>query len=528
MYIREKTFANKDGTKRTYLQLVEGVRVDGKVKQRVICTLGRLEDLQQGQLDRLIEGLMQYSTRQWVAAQAKAQGMGVRWSKEWGPALIFRRLWEELGISAILRRLLGKTALEFAVEEAVFAMVLNRLVEPGSKRAAHLWAEGIHQPGFEQLELHHYYRALDFLAEHKQAVEDGWYGRLLDLFRQELDLVFWDTTSTYFEGQGPEELAEYGHSKDHRPDRRQIVVGVLMTRDGYPVAHEVFPGNTADIETFRRVLEEVTNRFRLGRVILVADRGMVSQKLLLAIEAAGLEYIVGVRMRRLKQAEAVLSRAGRYHEVAPNLRVKEVLLDGVRYIVCHNPEQAEHDRLAREAMVRELEDKLKEGLKSLIGNRGYRRYVKLEGTRAAIDREALEAEARYDGKYVLRTNTDLSPAEAAQAYKGLWQVERAFRDLKSGLDLRPVYHWTEQRVRGHVLVCFLALVLEVVLRKKLAAIQSKARYVDLLRDLRRLHAVRIEVDGGAYIARTELVGAAYDAFKALGVRPPVQVQAVPS
>ncbi|MFN3414624.1 MAG: IS1634 family transposase, partial [Thermoanaerobaculum sp.] len=255
MYIREKTFTNKDGSKRTYLQLVEGVRVAGRIKQRVICTLGRLEELQEGQLDRLIEGLMRYSKRQWVAAQAKAQGMGVRWSKEWGPALIFRRLWEELGFSAILRRLRAKTELEFAVEEAVFAMVLNRLLDPGSKRATHLWAEGVYEPGFEQLELHHYYRALDFLAENKEAVEDGWYGRLLDLFRQELDLVFWDTTSTYFEGRGPEALAEYGHSRDHRPDRRQMVIGVLMTRDGYPVAHEVFPGNTADIETFRRVLE---------------------------------------------------------------------------------------------------------------------------------------------------------------------------------------------------------------------------------------------------------------------------------
>lgn len=528
MYIRTKVLQNKDGSVRTYLQIVEGVRVNGKVRQRVVCTLGRLEDLQQGQLDRLIEGLARYSQKKWILAQARTAKVGARWSKEWGPALIFRRLWEELGFAGHLRQLLLETKVEFALEEAAFAMVLNRIVEPSSKRATSQWVKGVYDPGFEQLELHHYYRALDFLAEHKEVIEDRWYGRILDLFRLEVDLVFWDTTSTYFEGEGPEGLAEYGHSRDHRPNRRQIVVGVLMTRDGYPVAHEVFPGNTADIATFRVVLEQVKSRFRLGRVVIVADRGMISEALLQAMEQAGMEYIVGVRLRRFRRAEEVLSRPGAYADVSPNLRVKEVWVDGTRYILCVNPEEVERDRQAREAMVAELEEKLRGGLKSLIGNRGYRRYLKVKGGAATIDWEKVEREARYDGKYILRTNTTLPPADVALAYKSLWQVERAFRELKSHLGLRPMFHWTEQRVRGHVLVCFLALILEVVLRKKLEAAGSKARYADLLQDLRQLHAVLIKVDGTTYLARTDLQGAAYDAFKALGMRPPLQVQALTS
>jgi len=528
MFIRTKVLQNKDGSVRTYLQIVEGVRVDGKVRQRVVCTLGRLDELQAGQLDRLIEGLTRYSKKKWVLAQARTAKVGARWSKEWGPALIFRRLWEELGFAEHLRHLLQETKVEFALEEAAFAMVLNRIVEPSSKRATSQWVKGVYDPGFAQLELHHYYRALDFLAEHKEVIEDRWYGRILDLFHLEVDLVFWDTTSTYFEGEGPEGLAEYGYPRNHRPDRKQIVIGVLMTRDGYPIAHEVFPGNIADIATFRAILEQVKNRFHLGRAVVVADRGMISGALLQAMEQCGMEYIVGVRLRRFRKAEQVLSRPGAYAEVSPNLQVKEVWVDGTRYILCVNPEEAEHDRKAREGMVQELEEKLKGGVKALIRSRGYRRYLKVKGSEATIDWEEVEREARYDGKYILRTNTTLPPAEVALAYKSLWQVERAFGELKSHLGLRPVFHWTERRVRGHVLVCFLALVLETVLRKKLEAIGSKARYADLLCDLRQLHAVLVQVDGTTYLARTDLPGAAYDAFRALGMRPPLQVQILSS
>jgi transposase len=220
---------------------------------------------------------------------------------------------------------------------------------------------------------------------------------------------------------------------------------------------EVFPGNTAEVETFRHVLADVRGRFDLGRVILVADRGMVSEKVLREIEEAGLEYIVGVRMRRLRAAKEVLSRAGRYHEVSPNLMVKKVVHQGRRYIVCLNPEQADHNAEVRKEAVARLREKLRSGrTKEFIANSAFRRYLRLDGTRVSVDERALAEEARYDGKYVLRTNTTLSPEEAALAYKSLWQVERAFRELKPGLDLRPVYHWTEKRVRGHVMVCFLA------------------------------------------------------------------------
>ena len=222
--------------------------------------------------------------------------------------------------------------------------------------------------------------------------------------------------------------------------------------------------------------------------------------------------------------EGVLSRGGRYHKVNDNLMVKEVRHGGRRYIVCYNPEEGERDRLAREEMVQRLKEKIRErGLKGLIGNRGYRRYLKVDGSSVEIDREALEREARYDGKYVLQTNTEMGAEEVALGYKGLWQVERAFRELKSTLELRPIYHWTEQRIRGHIMVCFLAFLLEVVLRKRLKECGCEESYRDLMIDLENLKAVELEVGGKRYVVRTDLEGKAYEVFKAVGLRPPGKV-----
>ncbi|QJA05971.1 IS1634 family transposase [Thermosulfurimonas marina] len=522
MYIRTKTFKNKDGSTRTYLYIVEGKRVNGKVRQRIVANLGRLEKLQEGELDKLIEGLAKFSRRQWIEAQARS--IQAQWAKDFGPALIFRRLWEDLKLSSILKELLAGTEIAIDVEEAVFAMVLNRLCDPASKLGVSRWKETVYRPEFERLKLHHFYRALDFLADHKEEIEEKLFERIRDLFHLELDLVFWDTASVYFEGRGAEGFCEYGFSKDHRPDRVQVILGFLMTREGIPIAHEVFPGATADVETFRVVLKDLQNRFRIRRVILVADRGMVSREVLKEIEAMGLEYLVGVRMRRLRAMKEVLGRGGRFREVKGNLKVKEVWHEGRRYLICFNPEEAERERLSREEMVGKLEEKLKAGgLKGLIGNRGYRRYLKVEGSSAVVDREVLEEEARYDGKYVLETNAGLSVEEAALAYRGLWQVERAFREMKSGLDLRPVYHWTEKRIRGHIMVCFLAFVLEVVLMRRLREVGYEGSYQEVMTDLERLKAVEVTVDGRNYLVRTELEGKAYEVFKAVGIRVPGRV-----
>jgi len=249
MYIRTKEFKNKDGSVRTYLQIVENVRINGKPTQKVIANLGRIEELKEKEvIDRLITSLAKYSEHQWV--QAEAEELKAEWGKEWGPALIFRALWEELRLKHILGTLLSRTEIENDLEEATFAMVLNRLSDPSSKLGVERWMKRVYRPEFAQVKLRHLYQALDFVAEHKEEIEKALFARVGDFFNLELDLVLWDTTSTYFEGIPSGELARYGFSKDHRPDRVQIVIGILMTKEGIPVAHQVFPGNTTDVDCY--------------------------------------------------------------------------------------------------------------------------------------------------------------------------------------------------------------------------------------------------------------------------------------
>lgn len=350
-----------------------------------------------------------------------------------------------------------------------------------------------------------------------------------DLFHLGLDVVFWDTTSTYFEGRGPEGLVSYGHSKDSRPDRLQVVIGLLMTQEGIPVAHEVFPGNKADLKTFAGVLKTLKERCQIRRVILVGDRGMASEEVLKEIEAEGFEYIVGVKMRKAKAMDEVLSRAGRYKEVRSNLKVKEIELAGERYVLCFNPEEAERARKAREEAVLRLKEHLqRDGLKSLVGNSGYRRFLKVTGTGACIDEEKLKEEERYDGKYVLRTNNrTLGSDEVALAYKELWRVEQAFREMKSGLDLSPVFHWTEPRVRGHIMVCFLAFLLQSALGLRFEELGRKVPYTQLIHDLKQVRAFEIEIDGTRYLLRPPLYGSSYEGFRAAGIRPPAEATVMP-
>lgn len=527
MFIRKTTCKNKNGTIRTYVQIVQGYRENGKVRHKIIANLGRLEKLQEGEIDNLLEHLSKFSKETWI--KARPENLKVEWTKEWGPALVFHRLWEELSLGPHLRTLLGSTEITSPLEEAAFAMVLNRLCDPQSKLGVSEWVSTVYRPEFQELQLQHYYKALDFLAEHKDKLEVQLFGRIRNLFNMELDLVFWDTTSTYFEGSGPEELAKYGFSKDKRPDRLQIVIGLLMTKEGIPVAHQIFPGSTNDTKTFKSIVDDLKNRFHINRVIMVGDRGMVSKKILQELRDSGLEYIVGLKMRRLKGIDDMIGWKSRYLKVKDNLKVKEVRIDDWgRFILCLNPEARERDQKARKEMVAKLEQKLKTGAKSLVGNRGYRRYLKVDGKAVGIDREKLRKEARFDGKYLLLTNCDLPMDQVALAYKDLWKVERAFRELKSGLDLRPIYHWTDKRVKGHVMVCFLALVLESTLQKKLRENNPDLNFRKVMKDLAQMRAVKVSFENEQYLTRSELQGDAFAAFKAVKARPPLHMQIINS
>jgi len=370
----------------------------------------------------------------------------------------------------------------------------------------------------------------------KDVIEEQLFAARSDLF-SELDIVFFDTTSLYFEGEGGETLGEYGHSKDHRPDLHQMIVGAVLDGEGRPICCELWPGNTTDVTTLIAVVDRLRQRFRIRRACIVADRGMICAEAVEELEQTGRPFILGARMRKDKEVrEQVLADQGRFRVVqgprkkssdpAP-LKVKEVWVEDRRYVVCVNAEQVEHDRRQRAEIVAALAEQLRQGDKSLVGNKGYRRYLKVEGDRHfAIDKAKLEEEARYDGTWVLRTNTELSAAEVALQYKKLWMVEQWFRSCKSLLETRPIYHHRDETIRGHVFCSFLALVLRQELQARLQARGHHFEWADIMRDLERIHYVEVDQNGKRFLLRSELQNTAGRVFQSVRVAVPPTVQEV--
>jgi len=549
-------FRSKKSGQRTYLQVVENRWENGQSRQQVIATLGRLDQLlHDGQLDALLLSGARFS-QTLLLLSAHAQGhVPVITTRHIGPALLFERLWQETGCRAVIDSLLAGRKFEFPLERAIFLTVLHRLFAPGSDRAADQWRQDYEINGCEALQLHHLYRAMAWLGEElpddqqggrtpfaprclKDLVEEGLFRQRQDLFTG-LDLVFFDTTSIYFEGEGGESWGEHGHSKDHRPDLKQLVVGAVLDKEGRPLCCELWPGNTTDVKTLVPIVDRLQQRFGIQRVCIVADRGMMSKETVTELEKPerGWQYILGARMRSQNEVkDEVLSRGGRYrvvHAKGPHrkdpspLKVKEVWVADRRYVVCLNEDEARKDAADREAIVTALREKLRSGDKSLIGNRGYRRFVATESeSHFQIDEAKIAAEARYDGKWVLRTNTELAAADVALQFKRLWMVEHWFRSCKTLLATRPIYHKCDETIRGHVFCSFLALVLRQELQTRLEARGDDVEWADVIRDVDQLQVVEVEQDGKRFLLRSETKGTCGKAFQAAGVALPPTVRQI--
>jgi len=533
----------------TYLMVVENQWIDGRVRQTVLHSLGRLDVLMAtGKLDGLIVSAARFSeTLAVLGAQERGEALTTR-KRTVGPALMFERLWRDVGIDGVLSELLSDRRFEFSVERAVFLTVLHRLFDPGSDRAAEKWKESYAIAGADDLALQHLYRAMAWLGTPlpregqegatpfaprcwKDRVEEELFAQRRDLLTS-LDVVFFDTTSIYFEGEGGESIGQYGHSKDHRSDLKQMVVGVVLDNAGTPICSEMWPGNTADVKSLVPIVDRLRRHFAINEVCVVADRGMISRKTIAELEERQWKYILGVRMRKCKEVgDEVLARPGRYEVVFPKspikkdpspLKVKEVRVGGRRYVVCVNEDQATKDRHDRQAIVAALGDALKQGDKSLIGNRGFRRFVRMVGERFAIDTEKIKEEERYDGKWVLIDNLGLSARETALKYKQLWTVEDVFRSMKSVLVTRPIYHKTDETIRGHVFCSFLALVLRKELQDRLERKGWRLEWADIVHDLDGLTETELTVQGKGYVLRSETNGTVGKVAQACGITlPPV-------
>ena len=543
MFVRTK----KSGAYQ-YLQIVENERIDGKVRQRVIVTLGRLDVLQsKGQLDGLLSSCARYAQQVSVIDAYKRNALPAAESVKIGPPLVFERIWEQLHLKPIIETLLAKRKYGFAVERAIFLTVLHRLITSGSDRAAEQWRHDYLINGVDELKLHHLYRAMAWLGEAlpadqqaaatpfaprciKDLIEESLFACRQSLFSS-MDIVFFDTTSIYFEGQGGQTIGQRGHSKDHRPDLKQMVVGAVIDNSGMPICCELWPGNTTDVKTLIPIVDRLRERFHIGCVCIVADRGMISKKTIaeLGKSVRDVRFILGARMRLVKEVRNIISSDTRAYEQVyaakktskdPSpLSVKEVKIASRRYVVCYNEDQAKKDRYDREAIIESLKVQLKGGDKSLVGNKGYRKYIKSSSSSKhfEIDEDKIEAEQKYDGVWVLQTDLALSAKEVALRYKELWMVEQIFRTIKSILENRPVYHKSDAAIRGHVFCSFLALVLLKQLQSRMEQRGSVTEWERLKGDLDNLQEVTVKASGQPFVIRTQTRGDAGKAIQAVGL-----------
>lgn len=532
-----------------YLQIVENRWEKGKVRQRVISTLGRLDQMAvKGEVESLVRSLSRFSEKTLLILSDRSNVSAT--AKKIGPSLIFERLWKELGIGSIIASLASSRKFGFSLERALFLTVLHRLFVSGSDRCCEKWRHDYQVSGTEELELHQLYRAMAFLGEEldvqidrtpfaprctKDLIEEQMFDYRRTLFT-DLDLVFLDTTSIYFEGEGGKTIGERGHSKDHRPDLNQMVVGALLDDRGRPLACEMWPGNTADVTSTIPVVSRLRKRFGACKFCIVADRGMISQATVKELEKEHISYILGVRMRLVKEVKNdVFQDSGEYEEVYPEgvnskgpspLKVKEVVVNGTRYIVCRNERQARKDAADRNAIVESLKEKIAKSPSKLIGNKGYRGFVKVTKESVILDEEKIRADEKYDGIWVLTTNTELKVKEVALKYKELWMVEQTFRDMKSVIDTRPIFHKRDEAIRGHVFCSFLALVLKKELDHRLVSQGLQYEWADIKQDLKALQEVIMEESGSTLAIRTECKGTCGNVFKAVGVAVPPTIRTI--
>jgi transposase len=552
MYFRTKRSGGFE-----YLQMVESHRVNGKPRQTVVATLGRLDTLKEtGEFDRLLRsGARLTESGMLLSAVERGETTTID-AKRIGPPLLFERLWRDCCCRSVIEDLLADRKFEFPLERAVFLTVLHRIMDPGSDRAAEKWRSAYSIGGMDAIDLHHLYRAMAWLGEeladqqgrglvprtNKDLIEEQLFAKRRSLFN-DVGLAIFDTTSLYFEGDGGPTLGRNGHSKDSRPDLHQMVLGVVIDATGRPICSEMWPGNTADVTTLIPVVTRLRERFLLNRVCIIADRGMVSAKTIATLEAHKIEYILGVREKRSIEVAAVLADKTPFvsltvpkangcgtldlqvKEVVRNVRTGQGNTQRCRYIVCYNEAEARNDAAAREATIAGLDKALRQGDKALVGNKGFRRFLKTEGdSHFAIDPVRIAAAAKFDGIYVIRTNAQISPLVVALRYRERWIVEDIFRTAKSIINTRPIFHQRDDTIRGHVFCSFLALLLRKELIDRLVADGRQYEWADIIRDLDQLVQTDVDQAGRRLRLRAAAPGCAGAVFQAVGVALPPMIQ----
>lgn len=545
MYVRTIKRQNKDGSEVEYVQLAHNTRhpEKGYSRAEVVYSFGRRDELDVAALKRLVSSLSRFiSPEDMQSLEARNSGLKFISSQPAGGALLLSGLWKRIGIGSCLTQALKNREFTAPIGDAIYAMVANRALAPSSKLAVEEWtAKDVHLDIEQPLQVQHFYRGMDFLLEHATAIQEKVFWATAQLLNLTVDLIFFDTTNTYFEMEDVKdsELLAFGKSKHKRDDLPQVTIGLAVTREGIPVRCWVLPGNQNDAKCVDQVQKDL-NEWKLGNVIWAMDRGMTSEENRRNLQRAGGQYILGEKLRGTNINEEALNRGGRFKVIKENLHIKEVFVgEGSgrrRFVIAYNPEQAEHDKHVRKKNLERIEAELaalnkrsgKSFLKTkyaLLAHRSMGRYLKeLKSGSLKVDMAKVRQAEKLDGKYLLSTSDkSLSAEDIALGYKQLMEVERAFRTLKSTLSLRPVYHTKDDRIRSHVMLCWLALLLV-----RVAELETGMTWPKVRTEMERLHLGKFLHKDGHILQHTELTSSQRNILKKLKIPPPKKFKNIES
>jgi len=543
MYIRRTKRKNKDGSTVVYVQLCHNHWDSdaGYSKTKIIYSFGREDELDPELLERLVDSIKRYLHPD--EAQFKTDDIGktaefiFEFAKRYGGTYVLDQLWQLLDLNSIIGKMLKDRNFAIDIERLIFTMVANRALNPSSKLAIEDWVkDNVFIPGLDNVKAHNLYRAMDFLLEAKDELEKQVFNSVAHLLNLEVDLIYFDTTSTYFEVQpdevDDEEFRKLGYSKDKRPDLLQAVIGLAVTKEGIPIKSWVWPGNTSDMSVVEEVKDDLVG-WKLGRVISVMDRGFTSDSNMKYLQRAGGHYIVGEKLRSAKkEVQEAMARSGRYQKVKDNLQVKEVTVgDGPsrkRYILAYNPKEAKRQKETRDQIISDIKEQLK-SLKQVSGkahtktmcnlrsHKVYGRYIRqLKDGRLKLNKMQIREDTKYDGKYLMLTSDDMMPAEdVALGYKQLVDIENAFRTLKQDLSIRPVYHRLEDRIKAHVMLNWLALLLVRIAENKTNLSWKKLRH-----QLNKIQVGKFIFNSGEVYQTSKLDNKQLNILNMMGIKRP--------
>lgn len=536
-----------------YVRLVESFRENGKVKHKVILNLGR-KDIIEGNpsFKRLAERLLEISGG--TVGRADKLQISEGTLRNYG-FIVYRKLWQIFGFDSFFDQLKRKhIKLQFDLSSVIFLMVVQHLLSPMSKLST--YERRSLYLGIPEMDLNHLYRSLDLLAENKENIENYVFDRNRTLFNMSVDIVFYDVTTFYFESVREDGFRDFGFSKDNKINEVQVVMGLLIDSEGRPIGYELFPGNTLDSKTLERSLEKLKERFNIRQVIIVADRGLNSKLNLSRIKEMGYNYIVASRLRKMPESviEEVFDSNG-YRLLTPEFlaRYEEEDEEEFRYkvidyinryrdeegkvkelkekmVITYSKKRALKDKADRERLIEKAKELLKEPARIRASNRrGSKRFILEKGEKEeyCLNEEAIAADEKFDGYYAIQTSLlDLKAEKILEAYHTLWKIEESFRIMKSTLEVRPIFHWTERRIKGHFVVCFLAFLLERTLEYKLKTNGIMMSPNKIREALNAMMFTEVEINGQLYLIKMKLSEGANKILRVLRIAPPKNVLSI--